>query len=67
MVVWSKDHVREIGFHYAWSLEVSCGALFNWRPDGALRQKAEDRQLGRAWRVMWKAGTSKVVALVCVD
>jgi hypothetical protein len=37
------------------------------RPGGALRWKAEDRRLGRAGRVVWKAGTSKVVALACVD
>jgi hypothetical protein len=48
-------------------LEVSCGALFNWRADGALWWKAEDRRLGRAGRVMWKVGTSKVIAPVYVD
>jgi hypothetical protein len=41
--------------------------LDNLRPDGALRWKAEDRRLGRSGSVIWKAGTSKVVALVCVD
>jgi hypothetical protein len=32
----------------------------------ALRWKAEDCQLGRAGSVMWKAGTSKVVAHIYV-
>jgi hypothetical protein len=67
MVVLSKDNLTAIGFHYTWSLEVSCGALFNWRADGALWWKAEDRRLGRAGRVMWKVGTSKVVAPVYID
>jgi hypothetical protein len=38
-----------------------------WRPSGAFRWKVEDSRLGRAGRVLWKAGTSKVVALTCVD
>jgi hypothetical protein len=40
--------------------------LDNLRLDGALRWKAEDRQLGRSRRVMWKARTSEVVAPACV-
>jgi hypothetical protein len=61
-----EDHVSVIGFLLS-SLEGSCGTLVKWRPGGALRWKAEDRRLGRAGRVMWKAGTSKVVAPACVD
>jgi hypothetical protein len=40
--------------------------MINLRPDGALRWKAEDRQLGRSVSVMWKASTSKFVTPVCV-
>jgi hypothetical protein len=36
--------------------------LDNLRPGGALRWKAEDRRLGRSGSVLWKAGTSKIVA-----
>jgi hypothetical protein len=36
--------------------------LENLRPSRALRWKAEDRQLGRSGSVMWKDGTSKIVA-----
>jgi hypothetical protein len=36
------------------------------RLGGALRWKVEDRQLGRSERVMWQAGTFKVVAPACV-
>jgi hypothetical protein len=38
----------------------------NLRPDEALRWKADDRRLGRSGSVMSQAGTSKVVAHVCV-
>jgi hypothetical protein len=41
-------------------------SLDNLRPDGALRWKTEDRWLGRSGSVMWKVGTSKVVASACV-
>jgi hypothetical protein len=41
--------------------------LDNLRPGEALRWKEEDRQLGRSGSVMWKVGTSKVVALACVS
>jgi hypothetical protein len=65
MAEWSEDHVVVIG-----SLKLNFGIcwwnLVNWRPDRTLRWKAEDRWLGRAGSVMWKAGTSKVVAPVCV-
>jgi hypothetical protein len=40
--------------------------LDNLRPDVALRWKVEDHRLGRSGSVMWKVGTSQVVALVCV-
>jgi hypothetical protein len=65
------DHVVERPCHNnrvpnSWSLEVSCVALFNWRLDGALRWKAEDRRLGTAGRVIWKVSTSKVESPVCV-
>jgi hypothetical protein len=40
--------------------------LVNWRLDVTLRWKVEDYQLGRAESVMWKAGTFKVVAPICV-
>jgi hypothetical protein len=35
--------------------------MFNLRLGGALRQKVEDRWLGRSGSVMWKDNTSKVV------
>jgi hypothetical protein len=38
----------------------------NLRPGGALRWKVEDHRLGRSESVMWKAGTSEIVALACV-
>jgi hypothetical protein len=41
--------------------------LNNLRPGGALRWKVEDRQLRRSGSVMWKVGTSKVVATACVS
>jgi hypothetical protein len=41
--------------------------LDNLRPGGALRWKAEDHRLERSRSVMWKAGTSKIVALSCVS
>jgi hypothetical protein len=41
--------------------------LDNLRPGRALRWKVEERRLGRTGSVMWKAGTSKVVALPCVS
>jgi hypothetical protein len=47
-------------------LGSSCRVLFNWRLNGALRWKAEDRRLGRVGRVLWKSDKSKVVAPVCV-
>jgi hypothetical protein len=65
MVVWSKDHVIVIDFHIVerWKFLVEyCKLETGW----ALWRKAEDHQLGRAERVLWKAGPSKVVALVCV-
>jgi hypothetical protein len=40
--------------------------LVNLRPGRALRWKAEDYRLERVGNVMWKAGTSKVVAPTCV-
>jgi hypothetical protein len=39
--------------------------LDNLRPDGALRWKIEDRQLGRSGSGMWKACNSKVIAPTC--
>jgi hypothetical protein len=42
-------------------------SMDNQRPDGALRWKAKDHQLGRSESVMWKVSTSKVVAHVYVD
>jgi hypothetical protein len=39
----------------------------NLRPGGALRWKAEDCRLGRSGSVMWKVGTSKIVASTCVS
>jgi hypothetical protein len=41
--------------------------MVNLRPDGALRWKAEDQQLGSTGSVMWIAETSKIVALACVS
>jgi hypothetical protein len=41
-------------------------SLDNLRPDGALRWKVEYHRLERLGSVMWKAGTSKVVAPACV-
>jgi hypothetical protein len=40
--------------------------IVNLRPGGALRWKAEVHRLGRTGRVLWKVGTSKVVATGCV-
>jgi hypothetical protein len=41
--------------------------MVNLRPDEAIRWKAEDRRLGRFGSVMWKAGTSKVIALIYIS
>jgi hypothetical protein len=38
--------------------------LDNLRLGGDLRWKVEYHRLGRSGSVMWKAGTSKVVALI---
>jgi hypothetical protein len=59
---------RPCGSHRFFNFELwlSWWNLVNWRPDGALRWKVEDHRLGRAGSVMWKAGTSKVVAFICV-
>jgi hypothetical protein len=58
---WSEGHVLAIG-----SLNSNLGLVdrtwLNWRPGRDLRWKVEDRQLWRSRSVMWKAGTSKVVA-----
>jgi hypothetical protein len=40
--------------------------LDNLRPGRALRWKWEDHRLGRSRSEMWKADTSKIVALACV-
>jgi hypothetical protein len=40
--------------------------MANLRPSGALRWKAEDRQLERVGSVIWQASTSKVVAPIYV-
>jgi hypothetical protein len=42
------------------------GMCLNRRPGGALRWKADVRQLGSPGSVMWKIGISKVVAPACV-
>jgi hypothetical protein len=40
--------------------------LDNLRLGRTLRWKVKDRRLGRSKSVIWKAGTSKVVAPACV-
>jgi hypothetical protein len=65
MVEWSKDHVAAIGF-LNFNFGLIGEILLNWRLGGALRWKVEDRRLGRVVSVMWKAGTSQVVAPACV-
>jgi hypothetical protein len=40
--------------------------MVNLRPDGALTGKANDCRLARLGIGKWKAGTSEVVAPVCV-
>jgi hypothetical protein len=61
MVECSEDHVTAIcslklePWNHWWN-------WFNWRPGGALRWKLDDHQLGRSGSVIWKVGTSKVVA-----
>jgi hypothetical protein len=59
---------RSHGGHRFFNLELEIfgGILLNWRPDEALRWKVENHQLGRAESVLWKAGTSKVVAPVYI-
>jgi hypothetical protein len=58
-------HVTTIGSHNLESQKFLVEHS-NWRPFGALRWKVEDHRLGRAGSVMWKVGTSKVLAHVCV-
>jgi hypothetical protein len=59
-VEWRAPHT---GFRVCFIFHSVVNDWFvNLRLDDALRSKAEDRQLERAGRVMWKADTSKVVA-----
>jgi hypothetical protein len=66
MAEWSEDHVAAIG-----TLNSNSGLVdrfwINWRLDGALRWKGEDRQLGRSGSGVWKASIFKAVASTCVD
>jgi hypothetical protein len=62
MTEWSEDHMTAIGSLNS-NLGLIGGVWLNWRPDRALRWKVET--VGREGN-LWKADTSKVVALACV-
>jgi hypothetical protein len=65
MAEWSKDHVAVI-CSLILNLESLVEILLTWRPGEAFKWKTKDRRLKSSRSVMWKAGTSKVVAPTCV-
>jgi hypothetical protein len=62
MAEWSEDHVAAIRPFKTSNSNLVDRFWINWRPDGALRWKRNDRRLGRSESGVWKVGTIKAIS-----